>query len=169
MLFLTEADIRYKETYLEAIREFQEEGRYLDWTPREIAADFLHFVQTLHACKTYPRPGRVPETFYWLIDGDTFIGRLSLRHELNDSLNLIGGHIGYEIRPSMRLRGYGKAILRLGLHKVRELGLKRVLVTCDDTNIGSSKIIEANGGLLQDVIVVPGHSAPVRRYWIVLA
>ncbi|MCB9455913.1 MAG: GNAT family N-acetyltransferase [Anaerolineaceae bacterium] len=168
MLFLTEADIRYQDTYLDGMREFQAEGRYMDWMIEDLVAQFPRFVQNLHARKTHPQPGNVPETVYWLVENETFIGRLSLRHGLTEGLNLLGGNIGYEIRPSRRRLGYGTAILRLGLEKARDLGLERVLVTCDDTNIGSIKIIEANGGVWQNTNAVPGHSVPVRRYWITL-
>jgi predicted acetyltransferase len=168
LFFLTEVDTSYRDTYLEAVREFQTEGRYLDWMVEELLVQFPQFVQSLQARKTHPLPGRVPETVYWLVDGETFIGRLSLRHELNPSNSLVGGHIGYEIRPSRRRQGYGTAILRLGLEKARDMGLQQVLVTCDDTNIGSRKIIEINGGIWQDTNTIPGHSVPVRRYWITL-
>lgn len=167
-LFLSEADERYRETYLDGLREFQDEGRYVDWDYEEVASDFPRLVRALRARKTNPLPGKVPETIYWLIHDTTFIGRLGLRHELNDSLMLFGGNIGYEIRPTWRRRGYGKAILRLGLEKARASGLTRVLVTCDDTNIGSSRIIEANGGIWQDTQLLPGRTVPTRRYWITL-
>jgi Acetyltransferase (GNAT) domain len=88
------------------------------------------------------KPGIVPGSDFWLIDNNEFIERLSLRYELNEFLLKMGEHIGYEIRPSKRKRGYGAEILRLGLQKAKELGLQRVLVTCDEDNIGSKKIIE---------------------------
>ena len=94
--------------------------------------DFGAFVQELYYQKDRAnlKPGRVPASEFWLIDDDEFIGRLSLRHELNEYLLKIGGHIGYEIRPSKRRQGYGTAILRLGLEKARELDLHRVFSRC---------------------------------------
>jgi predicted acetyltransferase len=103
---------------------------------------------------------------FWLIDGDEYVGRLSLRHTLNDALLLWGGHIGYQIRPSKRRRGYGKEILRLGLIKAKERGLNRVLVTCDEDNTGSRKIIEYNGGQLENIIEVKDSPVRKMRYWI---
>jgi predicted acetyltransferase len=135
---------------------------------KNISKDFAGHIQRLldQANPAKLRPGYVPASEYWLIDGDEWVGRLSLRHELNEFLLKIGGHIGYEIRPSKRRRGYGKEILRLGLEKTRQLGLRRALVTCDEDNIGSKKIIEANGGQLENVVEVEGEPARKLRYWI---
>jgi predicted acetyltransferase len=99
-------------------------------------------------------------------DSDTFLGRLSIRHHLNPSLEQLGGHIGYEIRPSARGKGYGRLILQLGLDKARALGLTRALLTCDATNILSQRVIRANGGVLQDQISLPERPNPVMRWWI---
>jgi len=108
----------------------------------------------------------VPSTTYWLVDKSHFIGHIDIRHELNKRLEKRGGHIGYAVRPSERNKGYGKKILELGLEKAREIGLKKVMITCDLLNTGSRKIIEANGGVFESVIMDKGD--PVRRYWIEL-
>lgn len=150
------------------MREFQAEGRYRDLDPAALAADFGSFVRGLLRDEDRARlpPGRAPQTVYWLIDGDEFIGRSSLRHELTPALREIGGHIGYEIRPSRRRRGYGREILRLTLDKARARGLRDVFVTCDADNAGSLAIIEANGGRFADERPGPAGAPPVRRYWI---
>lgn len=110
------------------------------------------------------KPDRVPQTTYWLVEGDEFIGRVAIRHRLNERLEQMGGHIGYIIRPSKRGQGYGTMILRLALEKAREMGLSRVCITCDPANAASRKMIERCGGVRQDVITFEG--APVARYWI---
>ncbi|WP_261664423.1 GNAT family N-acetyltransferase [Deinococcus sp. Marseille-Q6407] len=74
-----------------------------------------------------PPAGFVHSEYRWLVEGKTYLGRVSLRHTLNDHLRESGGHIGYEIRPSQQRRGYGTLILRLALERARELGLERVL------------------------------------------
>ncbi len=112
--------------------------------------------------------GYVPQTIYWLIDNDEFIGRVSLRHRLTKSLLQVGGHIGYYIRPTKRQKGYGKKLLELTLIKAKELGLTRVLVTCDERNIGSKKVIEGNGGIFQDSIVIEERKPKTLRYWIIV-
>lgn len=168
MLELIELSAPYKESFLEGLREFQADGQLLYLNLESISADFDAFVRNLqdHKDRAKIPPERVPDTDYWLYEGDTLIGHLSLRHELNDYLKRIGGHIGYQIRPSKRRMGYGKEILRLGLQKARAIGLRRVLVTCDETNIGSKKIIESNGGQLENAIFIEGEPVRKLRYWI---
>ncbi len=168
MLFLAEPSHAYKESFLEGVREFQVEGRALFLDLNSLAADFAAYLQYLQDQKDRSKlPSHlVPASEFWLIDNDEYVGRLSLRHELNEALLTWGGHIGYEIRPSKRKRGYGKAILRLSLEKARERGLHRVLVTCDEDNIGSKKIIEYNGGKLENAISVEGMPVRKLRYWI---
>lgn len=170
MLELIELSESYKESFLEGLHELQADGQMLYYNAAQIAADFAAFLQDLEDKKDRAKisPERVPSTDYWLYEGDTFIGHLSLRHELNDYLKRIGGHIGYQIRPSKRRIGYGKEILRLGLAKARAIGLRRVLVTCDETNIGSKKIIEANGGQLENAIFIEGETIRKLRYWITI-
>ena len=102
----------------------------------------------------------------WLlaeVDGAA-VGRASIRFELNEHLSREGGHVGYAVRPGHRRLGYATEILRQSLIVARAGGVREVLVTCDDHNVGSAKVIEANGGLLENIIDIDG--VPLRRYWI---
>jgi len=166
--FLTEPTLRYRDSFLSAIREFQSEGRHTDLNTAEMRQYFPRYLQHWQDRKQNPAPGLVAETTFWLIDGATFIGRLSLRHELNANLIRFGGHIGYEIRPNKRQAGYGKLILQLGLVQAQGRGLTRVLLTCDDTNVASARIIEANGGVLENILQLEGRLIATRRYWIAI-
>ena len=94
------------------------------------------------------------------------MSRVSIRHSLNAYLAEVGGHIGYAVRPGFRRRGYPTAILRRSLVVASSIGLKRVLVTCDDGNVGSAKVIENCGGLLENVAPGRDGSVPKRRYWV---
>lgn len=167
MLFLSQPSALYKDSFLQSVQEFQAEGRRQSFDLHRMTADFPAFVQSLldQADGNKVVAGKVPASHFWLIDDDEFIGMLNIRHELIEYLFKADGHIGYEIRPSKRKRGYGKEILRLGLEKARDLGFRRVLVTCDETNIGSKKIIEYNGGVFENAI---GVGSPIKklRYWI---
>jgi predicted acetyltransferase len=112
----------------------------------------------------------VPSTFLFAFDGSTIVGRVSIRHWLNSHLERVGGHIGYVVVPECRRRGYATAILRQSLQFARrELGLKRVLVTCDDDNVASIKTIEKNGGVLESIVTSGDGDTPKRRYWIATA
>jgi len=108
----------------------------------------------------------VKESIFWLIDGHEFIGRVSLRHELNEELLKLGGHVGYEIRPTKRRKGYGKRILEFALKEAKKINLDKVLVTCDAYNIASKKIIEHNGGMMENQLFSDVDSVSKLRYWI---
>jgi predicted acetyltransferase len=109
--------------------------------------------------------GKVPSTQFFLIDGaGRILGAIAFRHTLNAKLLEHGGHIGYGVRPCERRKGYGGLMLSLLLEKVQARGCDRVLLTCDDDNAGSCRIIEKNGGILEKKIVFEGK--PSRRYWI---
>ena len=110
--------------------------------------------------------GLVPATVYWLVEGDEFIGHVSIRHELNAALEEQGGHIGYAIRRSKQQQGYGSRLLALALPKAKEIGIQRALLTCDKSNGASRKIIEKNGGVLAEEISVNGKQ--VLHFWIPL-
>jgi predicted acetyltransferase len=165
---LTEPSVTFQDSFIQSVREFQAEGPQLHYDLKGITSDFGAFVQELHDKKDRAKlkPGIVPGSDFWLIDDNEFIGGLSLRHELNENLLKMGGHIGYEIRPSKSRQGYGTQTLRLGLEKARELGLRRVLITCDEDNIGSKKIIEHNGGMFENAIEIEGDPVRKLRYWI---
>ncbi len=103
--------------------------------------------------------------FFWITDGDPeeVIGFLAIRHTLNDFLLEEGGHIGYSVRPSRRGEGHATRALALALDRAAELGIDRVLVTCDDDNEPSRRTIERNGGVYEDT------RNRKMRHWIDLA
>jgi predicted acetyltransferase len=170
--------MRHARSYVAALREgFRRGSQEIVSEPRvrQIEADFATYLAAITDQKghitlpTGERVRKVPFSLHWLCDGDEFIGEASIRHQLNRHLLQEGGHIGYGIRPSRRDQGYGKRILALALVECRRLGIERVLVTCLDANIASAKIIEANGGRLENVISAPSGHGPLRRYWIALS
>jgi predicted acetyltransferase len=112
----------------------------------------------------------VPSTFLFAFAGTRIVGRVSIRHALTPYLERVGGHIGYVVVPEYRRRGYATEILRQALQIAgQKLGLTRVLVTCDDDNVGSIKTIEKNGGVLENIVAGADGDKPKRRYWIATA
>jgi predicted acetyltransferase len=114
-----------------------------------------------------PAEGRVQVTYWWILDGDTLVGAIALRHQLNDFLLRAAGHVGYGIRPSARGRGLATWALGQVLSTAAALGLDRVLICCDDDNVASARVIEHHGGLLEDVRET--ELGRTRRYWVALA
>jgi len=112
-------------------------------------------------------PNHVPSRFRFAFVGPRIVGRVTIRHALNDVLERVGGHIGYVVVPDFRRRGYATEILRQAVRIAHDqLGLLRVLVTCDDDNVGSIRTIEKNGGVLENVVTGPELNKPKRRYWV---
>lgn len=97
------------------------------------------------------------------VDGE-IVGRISIRHTLNDFLFNFGGHIGYMVRPAFRRRGYASEMLRQALLKAKQLGIEQVLITCNDDNQASIKVIEKHGGVHENKVDEDGRL--LRRYWI---
>ncbi len=128
--------------------------------------DWLDFCHSKASEETCPE-GSVPDNTWLCVRGDRLVGMLNIRHRLNDFLLQYGGHVGYSIRPKERGKGYARRQLRLGLDKCRELGLPRVLLTCDENNSRSRRTIEGCGGVYEDSRTKP-DGAIMRRYWIQL-
>lgn len=165
--------LEYKDSFIEAVKEFQADTEYSHkhydtFSISELEAHFASFVEVeISQAKGENLPqGFVPQTNYWLIDGGDFIGEVRIRHRLNEHLEKVGGHIGYDIRPSRRKKGYGNKILELAVPKVKEHGILRALLTCDITNTASRKIIEKNGGVLENQVNNPETGINKLRYWI---
>lgn len=157
----------YRTSYEEVLREFAEagegrEGFYYN-APEELDA-YITYAEERQKGNI---PKKVPQTIFWFCEGKEIIGRINIRHRLNKSLRNVGGHIAYAIRPSARGKGYGTELLRQGLEYAKELGLSKVLLTCSDTNIGSQKVIETNGGVFKNIYVQPDGTRK-HRYWITL-
>ena len=162
---------RYRDTFLVALREFRHEGLPW-WTGGDVAAierDFTGFVATKLADATRRSETFVPATHLWAVMEERFAGRISVRHELTPTLRIEGGHVGYDTVPSFRGRGVATEMLRQALPVARALGLTEVLLTCDDTNAGSIRVIERNGGSLRETKALDTKRPRKRYYWITLA
>ncbi|MCW8929406.1 MAG: GNAT family N-acetyltransferase [Gammaproteobacteria bacterium] len=108
----------------------------------------------------------VPNTFLvGVVDGQ-IVGRLSLRHRLNNFLEKIGGHIGYGVIQSCRQQGNATEMLKQALPICLSLGIGKVLITCDIDNLGSQKVIEKCGGIFENVTNDSQLKVQKRRYWI---
>lgn len=142
---------KYLKTYYDAFKEYkhQQIDKYEFYDASELDIIKLCFNNRKGIGL---KEGRVPQTTYWLIDKGEFIGEIVIRHFLNDFLLKYGGHIGYGIRYSKWNMGYGTKMLKFAFKKAKLMGLHKVLITCDSDNVGSTKVIENNGGVLENII-----------------
>ena len=170
MIELIEPDEKYLQSYIEAYNEYVDNHiktyAFKDAGSMDIFAMFDDFRNERDL-----RPGLVGESTYWLVDSENtrFIGEISIRHRLTDKLLLRGGHISYGVRCSEWGRGYGTQMLAMALEKAKELGISSVLITCNDDNIASARVIEKNGFVLADKVeamaFIEGKNVLTRRYW----
>jgi predicted acetyltransferase len=165
MAMLVTPDVTYHASFVEAMAEHHAEGRLVELRAIHLTSksQFESYVEQLRS-EEVEEPGRpagmVPQTTLWWVEDDRYLGRLSIRHRLTDHLLRVGGHIGYEVRPSARRLGHATAMLRESLPHAHRLGIDPALVTCDDTNIASRLVIERNGGKLENLL--DGKL----RYWV---
>ncbi len=164
-------EVKYLNSYLEACREFQTMPRQIhglhdpdtfdEWKDN-IFAKFEEYRRGENLPEDY-----VPASMFWLVNRDEFVGRGSVRHRLTPSLERFGGHIGYAIRPSKWNKGYGTIQLKFLLREAAKLGIRRTLITCDEDNPGSYRVMEKNGGQYQDTIdnIIDGKPRRTKRYW----
>lgn len=145
---------RYQQSFLSSVQEFLDAGEDQKLTGLTVFGEETHMIEELADPAAFAaftqhlrdlaltgtlRPeGKVPETMLWWVDGSELLGRLSIRHELTDALREFGGHIGYVVRPSARRQGHASAMLAAAL------------LTCGAENTGSRRVIESNGGVLED-------------------
>lgn len=157
---------RYQQSFLRSVQEILDAHEEDHWTGLTVFGEETHTIEQLAVPDAFaafaqrlrdlarqetPRPeGKVPETLLWWVDGDEYLGRLSIRHELTDALREFGGHIGYVVRPSARRQGHARAMLAAALPITRGLGIDPALLTCDADNVGSRRVIESSGGVLED-------------------
>lgn len=168
-LKLVKPQIHLKDEYLNFYQEWKESGEdMVPWVISKDPSDFqkmLNFLANNEIGAGIPE-GRVPDSTFWLINGQNrVIGAVNIRHQLSEFLYNAGGHIGYGIRPSERRKGFATILLNQSLVEAKKLGIKDVLVVCDEGNVGSEKTIIKNGGR-PDTDYIEDNGNVIKRYWI---
>ena len=165
---LVKLEPKYRRHLNEMLDEWLAVEAEADITPRAIVKwDYHDFDEYMNHLEIKDdSAGLVPDSTFFCLDEerDLFVGAVNIRHYLNERLLRNGGHIGDGVRPSLRGRGIGTAMVGLALEECRKLGIDRVLMVCDRDNIPSAKTILRNGGVLENEIEVDGIWE--QRYWI---
>ncbi|MFD2611362.1 GNAT family N-acetyltransferase [Paenibacillus gansuensis] len=168
-VFLARPSIDYQDEYLDFYEEWKSSGEsFVPWVVSKDPSDFEGMIRFLYENEIGEHiPGSwVPSSTYWLVSDDMrVIGAVNIRHGLTEQLFNSGGHIGYGIRSSERQKGYATKLLAMALEKTKELGIKKVLIVCDESNIASEKTILNNGGI-PDTSFTEEDGNVVKRYWI---
>jgi predicted acetyltransferase len=130
------------------------------WGDPEGFADFVRALRDQADVDVVRPADRVPCTTWWWVEGTEYLGRIALRHRLVPHLLEVGGHIGYDVRPSARRRGHATGMLAAVLPHAHSMGIDPALLTCDGDNVASRRVIERAGGVLED------ERQGKLRYWV---
>lgn len=168
-LKLIKATKEYQNQIIDMLEEWNAaDEKIIPYTIRRLDYhDFEYYCRNLEIKDS--SNGLVPDSTFFCLDEERniIVGAVNIRHYLNESLLLDGGHIGDGVRPSERRKGIATKMIHLALEECRKLGIQKVLMVCDKDNIGSAKSIIRNGGVLENEITVDGIVE--QRYWIELS
>ena len=172
-LYLAKPDLYFFDEYNEMMAEWQTSGTqiapwFLD-KPFDDLEDFAKFIQMLDDCERGNLDKKFSSTTSYFVTDENgrLIGAASLRHYLTVDGYNTWGHIGYGVRPSERRKGYATRILKMVLAEAKEKKIQRALLGCHSSNIGSAKVIENCGGILENIVADPDDiNETIRRYWI---
>lgn len=160
--------IEIKEQFIDYVNEWKDEVM----VPSSCDLRGKSFEKWLKQNIAYRYEANVPSfmvsatTFLLVDDNNYIIGAIDFRHRLNDSLRMLGGHIGYGIRPSKRGQGYAKIMLKMLLDLIKQKGYQRVMISCLKSNEPSRRTILSQGGILENEIVYKDEV--YQRFWIYL-
>ncbi len=159
-----------QENYMDYISEWEiDQEKVIPGGARREGRSFPEMMIKWKREETEPNvsKGYVPATMYFLTEvGGRILGAIQFRHYLNEQLLQDGGHIGYGVRKSERQKGCAHEMLSQLLERIKGLGIDKVLITCDDDNIGSARTIESCNGILENKVLIEDELT--RRYWIEL-
>ena len=167
---LIEPNMAYQREFADFYRDFAAHDPDNAQYYRSGIDDFHAYVNRLidESIGRHLQPGWVPCHHFWCIaDNGAIAGTIRVRHHINTPmLSEEGGHIGYDVAPAFRRQGYARWMLQQVLPVARQLGIEQALVTADEDNQASRKVIEANGGKLEAVIKGKILCDRIARYWV---
>jgi len=167
MLQLEFPNISHKKMYEKMIEEWRETEEIPTSPSRLFAGENFEEFLSLIKNDVDSNGNNVNSHLFFLINSDEILWAIQVRHHINHpNLKEVGGHIGYGIKPLARKKWYATKMLKLCLEEVKKLQIKKLLITCDEWNIGSKKVIENNGGVFERMAEKKGKKS--YRYWITI-
>ena len=99
--------------------------------------------------KNLPDGWKIPYSTFWLVNDEKKVfGIIRIRHKSIP----VHGNIGYDVPPRYRNKGYGTKLLELSLSRAKGIGLNNIILTCEEGNIFSEKIIRSSNGIFLNKI-----------------
>jgi len=150
-IYLKENDI----TDIDKLDEYNKEySIFKGFKPFATKDNYLEVIENNKKLKQGIGNDGVKEIYYWAIEDNKIVGHASIRlnPEIKESYLKYCGHIMYGVVPSKRKKGYGTIICHLLIEKMKDLGYKEIIITCNEDNIGSNNVIKNNGGKLIETI-----------------
>ncbi len=164
-MYLKEDDI----TDINRIDEYNADYKrmYPGFKPFVTRENFADFLKSVEDKKNGIGNNGVKEIFYFAIEDDKIVGHASIRlnPEVDGDTYKFSGHIMYGVVPSKRKLGYGNKICKMLIEKMVAMGYDEIIITCNDNNIGSKKIIINNGGEFIESVNYNGNTI-IDRYSI---
>jgi len=165
-------DIIYKDSFMEALREYHAEERQLYNDYARIDSDFSSFIEDLRAERGHPhQPFQdwvepVPETVLWMVKDEDYLGTVEIRHRINWHLEKWGGHIHFTIRPSQRNKGFGRKLLTKAIPFANYLGIERALITVAPDNLPGIRVCEVCGAEAAGATPQTDQFPERRLFWL---
>ncbi|EEF58282.1 GNAT family N-acetyltransferase [Pedosphaera parvula] len=170
-MFLSLPQPKYTDAFKRLVAEYRLAGeteRVTKYAAGETDfSAYLEFLASVAEGRTLPE-NCAPYHTFWMIQDEDILGVARVRPKLDLEGERYHGHIGYDVLPSQRNKGYGTALLRMTLLEARHLGLNRVVLTCQETNLPSRRVLLKCGAQLIEVIPDLETSFPLCRFEIEL-
>lgn len=166
-LFLIEPNEKYQKSFQNYALSYKRinDNHYFNKYKKALD-NFKDYLTDLHDYsmgENLPKETVITSTF-WLIDKKEVVGVVRIRHQEVQ----YGGHIGYDISPDYRNKGYGSDILKLALKKAIKIGINEVILTCNIYNTASKRIIEKASGKLLETVFDKEENEHLYKYSITL-
>ncbi|MDF2882380.1 MAG: GCN5-related N-acetyltransferase [Clostridiaceae bacterium] len=164
-LFLTEPCKEYEVSFINYVLLYKnnKDEHYYNIYKKSLES-FDEYLKELHNnSKGINVPqGWVATSTFWLIHNKEVTGVVRVRHEEVEC----AGHIGCDISPNYRNKGYGTIALKLALEEAKKIGIKDAIVTCNIYNAASKNIIEKNNGKLMGTVEDQEENEKLYKYCI---
>jgi len=169
-LELVEPNEALRDAFLAMLADYRQadEDRFQK-IQRRAERDFAGLIEEWSVADATGHGEAASERVYWLVrDGRDVVGTARLRLHLPEAGRRIPGHIGFDVAPSARGRGYATFLLAAVLEQARSLGMGRVTLFCCQDNPPSARVIEKNRGRLDREFLAERCGKTCQQYWIEL-